>query len=78
MDPGRALAVPMLCAGVEVAGHHVSLKCPTSDGLCCCLLWRGALGPNKSWNQKSVCVESPWDAPAVPALRVGTHTAHQG
>lgn len=56
MDPGRALAVPMLCAGVEVAGHHMSLKCPTSDGLCSCLLWRGALCPNKSQNQKSKCV----------------------
>lgn len=56
VDPGRALAVPMLCAGVEVAGHHMSLKCPTSDGLCSCLLWRGALSPNKSWNQKSKCV----------------------
>lgn len=76
MDPGKALAVPMLCAGVEVAGHHMSLKCPTSDGPCSCLLWRGALGPNKSWNQKRVCVKSPWDTPVVLALRVGTHITY--
>lgn len=79
VDPGRALAVPMLCAGVEVAGHHMSLKCPTSDGLCCCPLRRGALGPNKSWNQKRECVWSLHGiSPAVLALRVGTHAPHQG